>query len=231
MNSLDTSIQIFLTHAAVRSELFNHAIRTIAEFYLFRGVLPLAILYAIWFNPGVREQWRREMVVATIFSGLLALFFGRILAHYLPFRVRPVYDPGSHLTLPLAGTSEAVLRTWSSFPSDHAMLWASIAMGIFLACRWAGLVAFLHFAIFICLPRVYLGLHYPTDVLAGALLGIVVTYVTTREKVRVRFAPTLVRLMDEFPAVSYAFAFVLFFELATMFDEPRQLAQSILNAW
>jgi undecaprenyl-diphosphatase len=159
MNSLDTSIQIFLTHAAVRSELFNHAIRTIAEFYLFRGVLPLAILYAIWFNPGVREQWRREMVVATIFSGLLALFFGRILAHYLPFRVRPVYDLGSHLTFPLAGTSEAVLRTWSSFPSDHAMLWASIAMGIFLACRWAGLVAFLHFAIFICLPRVYLGLH------------------------------------------------------------------------
>jgi undecaprenyl-diphosphatase len=76
MNSSDTSIQIFLTHAAVRPELFNHAIRTIAEFYLFRGVLPLAFLYAISFNPGVREQCQREMVIATIFSGLLALFFG-----------------------------------------------------------------------------------------------------------------------------------------------------------
>ena len=69
------------------------------------------------------------------------------------------------------------------------------------------------------------------DLLTLFTIGIVVTYVTTREKVRVRFAPTLVRLMDEFPAVSYAFAFVLFFELATMFDEPRQLAQSLLNAW
>jgi undecaprenyl-diphosphatase len=230
MNSFDAPILTFLTHAALRSNLFNNAVRMVADFYLFKGVLPLAILCAIWFKPGVRKQWQREMVVATIFSGLLALIFGRALAHYLPFRSRPVFDPALHLTFPLSGTSEAVLRTWSSFPSDHAMLWASIAMGIFLIWRWAGVIALLHFAIFICLPRVYLGLHYPTDVLAGALIGIVVAYVVTREKIRVRFAPTIVRLFDKFPAASYAFAFVFFLELATQFDEPRQLAQWLLRA-
>ncbi|NKJ48139.1 phosphoesterase [Burkholderia sp. SG-MS1] len=229
MNSFDSSMLAIVTRDTMHSETFSHAVRLVADFYLFKGVLPLAMLCALWFDTGERRQWQREMVVATILSGFLALFIGRVLACWLPFRQRPLYDPSLHLTFPIAATPEAVLRTWSSFPSDHAMIWAAVAMGIFLVSRWMGVLALLHCVFLICIPRVYLGLHYPTDVLAGMILGIGVTCLVTRKPIMERFAPVIVRFIDKYPKVSYAFLFVMLFELATMFDEPRQLAEGIFR--
>jgi membrane-associated phospholipid phosphatase len=228
MNSFDWSILTFLTHDTLHSQTFSHAVRLVASLYLFKGILPIAMLCAIWFDTKERPQWQREMVVATILSGFLALFIGRVLAHYLPFRRRPLYDHGL-LTFPMAATPEAVLRTWSSFPSDHAMLWAAVAMGIFLVSRWMGVLALLQCLFLICLPRVYLGLHYPSDVLAGMILGVGVTCVVTRKPIMERFSPAIVRLVDRYPTVSYAGLFVILFELATTFDEPRELAQSFIR--
>ncbi len=98
------------------------------------------------------------MVVATIASGLLALAVFRVIARYLPFRMRPMFNPDLHFNFPSGGLDPAVLPAWSSFPSDHAMLWISVAMGIFLVRRGVGVLALLYTAIVILLPRVYLRL-------------------------------------------------------------------------
>lgn len=225
MNAFDSTILTFLTHHAVPSDTISRAVSVVSNTYLFKGVLPLAMLCAIWFDTTERRQWKREMVVATLAGGLLGLVIGRFLAHCLPFRLRPLYDLSLNLTFPIAAGPETALRTWSSFPSDHAMMWAAVAMGIFLVSRWMGVIAMLQCIFFICIPRAYLGLHYPSDVLVGMILGIVVTYVVTRKPVMDRFAPAFVRFVDRHSNVSYACLFVILFELATMFDEPRVLAQ------
>ncbi|MFM0519960.1 MULTISPECIES: phosphatase PAP2 family protein [Caballeronia] len=230
MNAFDTSIQTWLVHIAASSVIFTHAVHAIADFYLTKGVMPLAILWAIWFKAGDSQQWRREMVVAVLMSGFIAFLLGRLAALALPFRLRPVYDPNIHLTFPLTNETGSFLRMWSSFPSDHAALWMAIAAGIFLVWRWIGVLAILHCIILVCLPRICLGLHYPTDVIAGAAIGAVSAWIVTRAPLRSRFAPFFVRFMEHWPAVGYMLAFLFFFELATMFDEPRLIASFIVKA-
>ncbi|MCW8804229.1 MAG: phosphatase PAP2 family protein [Ignavibacteriaceae bacterium] len=62
-----------------------------------------------------------------------------------------------------------------SFPSNHALnnfAAAVFLLRLFPAYKWI----FLMVAILISISRVYLGVHYPSDVLGGALIGIVFGY-------------------------------------------------------
>jgi membrane-associated phospholipid phosphatase len=57
-----------------------------------------------------------------------------------------------------------------SFPSDHATVAGAVAAGLFLANRKLGIVAIIA-ALAMAFARVYAGVHYPGDVVAGLLLG------------------------------------------------------------
>lgn len=60
----------------------------------------------------------------------------------------------------------------SSFPSGHAT--SSIAAGFVMlkgTRKYIGIPAFV-LAVLIALSRLYLGVHYPTDVLVGAIIGL-----------------------------------------------------------
>jgi membrane-associated phospholipid phosphatase len=229
MNAFDTVIQTWLVSIGSSSFAFTHTVHAITEFYFTKGVVPLAILCAIWFQPGDSQQLRRETVVATLCAGLVAFLLGRLFALTLPFRLRPLYEPSVHLLFPLSDQTDKGLRLWSAFPSDHAALWMAIAVGIFLVWRWIGLLAIVHCAVFVCLPRVYVGLHYPTDVIGGAAIGAFCAWLFTRPPIRTRFAPLFLRFMEYRPAMGYMLAFLFFFELATMFDEPRTVAGLVVK--
>ncbi|SAL71349.1 PA-phosphatase like phosphoesterase [Caballeronia udeis] len=226
MNSFDTAIETFLTKLNF-GFVFNHAIKALTDLYTFKGLVLIPLLWWIWFQPGERRERQREIVIATIVSSLLALAIGRLLADLLPFRVRPLYEPNLHLHFASGSLPDAMLPTWSSFPSDHAMLWMSVAAGIFIVWRRVGVLALLYTAIFICVPRAYLGFHYPTDLLAGAAIGIAITYVMTRDSVRTRYATPLLRWIERYPGPSSMLAFVLCLQLITQFDELRKLVSSI----
>ncbi len=63
-----------------------------------------------------------------------------------------------------------------SFPSDHAVFSFAIATMVWRYNRKAGIV-FAGLAILVGFSRIYVGTHYPLDVIGGAALGIIVSLI------------------------------------------------------
>lgn len=62
-----------------------------------------------------------------------------------------------------------------AFPSDHAVMAGAVAMGLFTVSRKWGTVAVVA-AVALAASRVYVGAHYPGDVVAGLAVGALVSW-------------------------------------------------------
>ena len=119
---------------------------------------------ALWFvsrPPGI-SRWRLASVSALVAAGI-AMITNQAITHVWD-RPRPfaTHVVATHL---LSAPSPD-----PSFPSDHAAAAFAIAFCVLAFVRWAG-VGFLAAATLIGLSRIALGLHYPSDVLAGMVVG------------------------------------------------------------
>ena len=75
----------------------------------------------------------------------------------------------------------------SSFPSGHATIYFTLAMFVYLIVSQAWGKWFFFFAFLIGVGRVFVGVHYPVDVLAGIGIGILVPFIA--KPLFARFAP------------------------------------------
>ncbi len=132
--------------------------------------------------PGGSDLWKRAGT-AGLAAAALGLAINQVIIHIWQ-RPRP-YQAHPLGIIPLLPRS-----TDPSFPSDHASAAFGIAVGILLIHRRAGYV-FLATAALIAISRVATGMHYPTDVLAGAAIGALSGFIAARIALRPLLLPLI----------------------------------------
>lgn len=73
----------------------------------------------------------------------------------------------------------------------------------------------------------YLGIHYPTDLLAGGLIGISIASLSRIMWVRNSVCRLADPWLERSPGSFYACLFILTFQIATIFDPLRGIARFI----
>jgi undecaprenyl-diphosphatase len=149
------------------------------------GIGLFAALLVAAFLDG-RHRGDLHRVATSIWAGAAAIValavaagIGGVVGRARPFDV----VVGAHVLI--ARSSDV------SFPSDHATAVGAIAVALLLGRhRRAGLIA-AGGAVVMAFARVYVGVHYPSDVLAGLALGALVAVIGT-----VVVVPMLVRLVS-----------------------------------
>src|SRR4051812_42588741 len=134
------------------------------RFYANNGIVLFALLLLFGYLLA-RHRSDLDGVASSLWAGaatLVALGLGQIIGNIVD-RARP-YETLANVHLLVDKTTDF------SFPSDHATAVGAVAVGLFFVDRWLGLAAAVA-AILMAFTRVYVGAHYPGDVLAGLALG------------------------------------------------------------
>jgi len=222
---LDRSIILFINGFEGRSGIFDRLMRLLTGDPLIQGSFLFLFIWWLWFGNEESRSEDRVRAIRAALGIVVAIILARALQILLPGRPRPINDP----TLPFAapsGLDYEKLEHWSSFPSDHAVIYSAIAMAIWLKNRRLGALAFAWTLVIGSLPRLYLGLHYPSDVVGGVLLGMAVGYLTQRVGPPEAVVNAVLFWERRHPQTFYPLAVLFTFELLSLFDDIRHLGQA-----
>jgi undecaprenyl-diphosphatase len=171
MNAFDNYLYHAINGLSGKSVILDH----IMAFFAQDALELYAILFVIaWFTLPRRDEMRRHQLILAGFAGILGLIINVLIAHVW-YRARPF------VVLP-KGTFNQVIPhpVDSSFPSDHTTGSMAFAAGVAgNSQKWVS-ISFTALAIIVMFSRVYCGVHWPTDVLASIVVGILASLLVRR---------------------------------------------------
>ncbi|CAN5400443.1 hypothetical protein BH09PLA1_BH09PLA1_36710 [soil metagenome] len=241
MNGFDRVILEFLNRPAFHSPSLDLLAIKISTNLLLKGGVVLAAIWWLWFaRPRNRFALgsldvdssiarTRRLIIMGFAGTFVALALARGSSVMFSSRPRPL-NQSNVFQIPegVDTGSKSFFINDSSFPSDHAALFYALATTILFVSRPVGVAMFMYVTLIIMVPRLYLLLHFPTDILAGGILGTAcVILLSTIGSVTVVGRSLVQRAFGwsvTHQATFYAAMFLWSFSIAELFDSLRKLA-------
>jgi len=144
----------------------------------FAGISPYLDKVAIFFAEYLQylvvfclllflvKKFRRNlgMVIFAFTAAIFSRFIITEIIRYFFPRIRPFVENSVNLLIGYNATE-------SSFPSGHAAFFFALSTIVYFYNKKAGTFFFIA-SFLISISRVFVGIHWPFDILAGALVGI-----------------------------------------------------------
>ncbi|MBP5709310.1 MAG: phosphatase PAP2 family protein [Bacteroidales bacterium] len=162
--------KFFLLINSCHSPFWDNAMWFLSEKYVW---IPLYIAIAIFLG----FKYKRKIWIVLLFFAFTILLSDQISVKcfkYVFCRLRPCHEPS------LEGLVHIVRGHCGGmygFVSSHAANCFNLVMlsSLFLKKRWYTL-AITFWALIVCYSRIYLGVHYPGDIICGTALGLLIGF-------------------------------------------------------
>ncbi len=237
LQALDTLILIWLNRwIGSRPETFYAALdlsnRT-------PWILAALTLTWVWFSGD--EGWvpfrttytrwvARRRALSILFALVVGFGLARVAQMFIPrprpFLVVPLQVP---IVPDVWDKIRASMESQGAFPSDHAVMFFTIVLGIWSLTRKGGVIA-LAVALYFSALRVGLGFHWPSDMMGGALIALIgLSLVLFVERVWSRPWDWVVAFFYRAPALAYPLGFLLLFDLSQKFAALFGLVAQVMG--
>ena len=163
MTSLNTALFYFFFQFSGQAAWLDALIVAMAEYVPYAIIMLIAyLIFRAWHAGKISLA---TGYVLALGSGII----GRVIVGIIRFFY---HHPRPFVTLEL---KPLFIENSYSFPSGHAVFYFAVAAGVFAVNRKLGVILYI-LAILIGTARIAAGVHYPLDILGGAVLGIAVAY-------------------------------------------------------
>src|SRR3990167_2019800 len=183
--NIDRALFLAINSFVGKVAVLDSLMRLIVNEYFVPVSLALIVLY-LWFAPGKNRQTQRKTLpLAALSVGLVDLII--TFSNQFIIRERPFQELATKLLF--------YKPTDPSFPSNSAAVGFAIATAIFIANKKLGIVAIILAGAY-GFSRIYAGVHYPSDVVVGSVLGTFCVLLVSRFKNLIKKSTELIQKLQ-----------------------------------
>ncbi len=163
--SLDLNVFFFLNNLAGQSHVFDLVVVFLADYLQYFLLIPFFIFV-------YRSRQRLYTFWVPVVAAIIARFGLVTIIRLFYHRLRPFLVLQVHQLIAMPADEKY------SFPSGHATFFFALSAAIYLYNKKWGIWFFL-VSTLMNISRIIAGVHYPSDILGGMVLGVAVAYGTS----------------------------------------------------